>query len=60
MFLCKLFEGLKYWESFVMAEITETKVDIPKLAEELDNASPLEIMDRALALYGPDIAIAFR
>lgn len=43
-----------------MAEITETKVDIPNLAEELDNASPLEIMDRALALYGPDIAIAFR
>jgi len=45
--------------AIVAPEITETKVDIPNLAEELDNASPLEIMDRALALYGPDIAIAF-
>lgn len=31
-----------------------------KMAEELQNASPLEIMDRALAEFGNDIAIAFR
>lgn len=35
-------------------------MDIPKLAEELDSASPLEIMDKALSMFGDDIAIAFR
>ncbi|XP_051135240.1 5'-adenylylsulfate reductase 3, chloroplastic-like isoform X2 [Andrographis paniculata] len=30
-----------------------------KLAEHLENASPLEIMDRALEKFGNDIAIAF-
>lgn len=34
--------------------------DYEKLANELGNASPLEIMDRALAKFGNDIAIAFR
>lgn len=33
--------------------------DYEKLANELENASPLEIMDRALAKFGNDIAIAF-
>lgn len=31
-----------------------------ELAKELQNASPLEIMDKALAKFGNDIAIAFR
>ncbi|KAL5196666.1 hypothetical protein ABZP36_000178 [Zizania latifolia] len=34
-------------------------VDYDALAQELQGASPLEIMDRALALFGSDIAIAF-
>ncbi|KAJ9566175.1 hypothetical protein OSB04_002141 [Centaurea solstitialis] len=33
--------------------------DIEKLAKNLENASPLEIMDKALEKYGNDIAIAF-
>lgn len=33
--------------------------DYEKLAKELENASPLEIMDKALAKFGNDIAIAF-
>ncbi|KAL0300835.1 UNVERIFIED_CONTAM: 5'-adenylylsulfate reductase 1, chloroplastic [Sesamum radiatum] len=33
--------------------------DYEKLAEELQNASPLEIMDKALEKFGNDIAIAF-
>jgi len=35
-------------------------VDYEALARELDGASPLEIMDRALAMFGSEIAIAFR
>ncbi|CAK9206562.1 unnamed protein product [Sphagnum troendelagicum] len=34
-------------------------VDIERLEEELNSASPFEIMDQALALFGTDIAIAF-
>ncbi|XP_022877985.1 5'-adenylylsulfate reductase 3, chloroplastic-like isoform X2 [Olea europaea var. sylvestris] len=33
--------------------------DYEKLAKDLQNASPLEIMDRALEKFGNDIAIAF-
>ncbi|KAJ0921030.1 putative adenylyl-sulfate reductase (thioredoxin) [Helianthus annuus] len=33
--------------------------DIEKLAQDLEKASPLEIMDKALEKYGDDIAIAF-
>ncbi|KAK7264466.1 hypothetical protein RJT34_32075 [Clitoria ternatea] len=33
--------------------------DFERLAIDLDNASPLEIMDRALEKFGNDIAIAF-
>ncbi|KAG8365396.1 hypothetical protein BUALT_Bualt18G0100300 [Buddleja alternifolia] len=33
--------------------------DYDKLAENLENASPLEIMDKALEKFGNDIAIAF-
>jgi hypothetical protein len=32
-------------------------VDIERLEEELNSASPFEIMDQALALFGTDIAI---
>jgi len=38
----------------------EEEVNYEELAKELENASPLEIMDRALAKFGNDIAIAFR
>nr|CAB3454419.1 unnamed protein product [Digitaria exilis] len=34
-------------------------VDYEALAHELEGASPLEIMDRALAMFGSEIAIAF-
>ncbi|KAJ6837914.1 putative 5'-adenylylsulfate reductase 1, chloroplastic [Iris pallida] len=34
-------------------------VDYEKVAGELEGASPLEIMDRALEMFGNDIAIAF-
>lgn len=52
---------------FLLGEITEVveKVEVEvedyeKLARELENASPLEIMDKALEKFGTDIAIAFR
>ena len=35
-------------------------VDYEALARELEGASPLEVMDRALAMFGSEIAIAFR
>ncbi|ESW25955.1 hypothetical protein PHAVU_003G079800 [Phaseolus vulgaris] len=39
---------------------SETKdQDLHPIATHLDNASPLQIMDRALATFGSDIAIAF-
>ncbi|KAK8629518.1 hypothetical protein V6N13_078355 [Hibiscus sabdariffa] len=37
----------------------EEAEDFQQLAKELDNASPLEIMDKALEKFGDDIAIAF-
>lgn len=40
--------------------VVEDEVNFEELAKELENASPLEIMDRALAKFGNDIAIAFR
>lgn len=44
-----------------MAEKVEVKTDnYEQLARDLDSASPLEIMDRALKKFGDDIAIAFR
>lgn len=45
-----------------VAPEVEEKVDVEdyeKLADELQNASPLEIMDKSLAKFGNDIAIAF-
>lgn len=43
------------------AEANETQEeDYELLAYQLENASPLEIMDRALQKFGNDIAIAFR
>ncbi|XVF26056.1 hypothetical protein REPUB_Repub13aG0267100 [Reevesia pubescens] len=47
--------------TIVAPEVSE-KVEVEdyeQLAKELDNASPLEIMDRALEKFGNDIAIAF-
>ncbi|XP_074270135.1 5'-adenylylsulfate reductase 1, chloroplastic-like [Silene latifolia] len=43
---------------FVKDEEVEV-LDYEKLAKELEKASPLEIMDKALATFGNDIAIAF-
>lgn len=47
------------------AEILETEkvekfVDWEEMAKDLEHASPLTIMDRALEEFGNDIAIAFR
>lgn len=50
--------------SGLLAEVGETVEDevedYQKLAIELEDASPLEVMDKALAKFGNDIAIAFR
>lgn len=44
-----------------VGEKVEVEVeDYQKLAIGLENASPLEIMDKALAKFGNDIALAFR
>jgi len=46
----------------VFAELSE-KVetdDFEKLAKDLENDSPLEIIDKALEKFGNDITIAFR
>ncbi|KAJ4813173.1 APS reductase [Rhynchospora pubera] len=40
-------------------EVAAGPVDYEKLAAQLENASPLEIMDKALKMFGNDIAIAF-
>ncbi|KAG2445592.1 hypothetical protein HXX76_000204 [Chlamydomonas incerta] len=43
----------------VNAAAVEAKPDWPGLAAEMDNKSPLEIMDHALKTFGNDVAIAF-
>ncbi|KAI3724308.1 hypothetical protein L2E82_36080 [Cichorium intybus] len=43
---------------YVMEKAVEV-IDIEKLAKDLENSSPLAIMDEALEKYGNDIAIAF-
>ncbi|KAJ1428729.1 Thioredoxin-like superfamily [Sesbania bispinosa] len=40
-------------------EVTEKDEDFEQIAKDLVNASPLEIMDKALEKFGNDIAIAF-
>ena len=49
-------------ESAEVVEKVEVEVDenFEQLAKELENASPLEVMDKALEKFGNDIAIAFR
>jgi len=42
------------------AEVEKGEEDFEQLAKDLENASPLEIMDKALEKFGNDIAIAFR
>ncbi|XP_076935388.1 5'-adenylylsulfate reductase 3, chloroplastic-like [Bidens hawaiensis] len=42
----------------VMEQLAEIE-DFEKLAKDLENSSPLEIMDKALEKYGNEIAIAF-
>lgn len=41
-------------------EAVEKIEDFEQLAKNLENASPLEIMDKALEKFGNDVAIAFR
>lgn len=48
-----------YWEFAEVEDRIETE-DYEKLAKEMGQASPLEIMDKALEKFGNDIAIAFR
>ena len=43
-----------------MKEVEKEKEDFEQLAKDLENSSPLEIMDKALEKFGNDIAIAFR
>ncbi|KAL1334596.1 hypothetical protein HN51_063543 [Arachis hypogaea] len=46
--------------TIVASEVTHTEEeDYERLAFDLENASPLEIMDKALQRFGNDIAIAF-
>lgn len=53
------------WSGLIHGGLTEVSEkgeveDFEQLAKELNNASPLEIMDKALEKFGNDIAIAFR
>ena len=41
-------------------EVEVEEENFEQLAKELENASPLEVMDKALEKFGNDIAIAFR
>lgn len=50
---------LEYGEIAETAEKVEAE-DFEQLAKQLVNASPLEIIDKALEKFGDDIAIAFR
>ncbi|PUZ72196.1 hypothetical protein GQ55_2G374100 [Panicum hallii var. hallii] len=43
----------------VADEVAAPAADYEALARELEGASPLEVMDRALAMFGSEIAIAF-
>eukprot|EP00252_Welwitschia_mirabilis_P014929 TRINITY_DN32_c0_g1_i2.p1 TRINITY_DN32_c0_g1~~TRINITY_DN32_c0_g1_i2.p1 ORF type:complete len:440 (-),score=59.21 TRINITY_DN32_c0_g1_i2:677-1996(-) len=44
---------------FVIPPVKEKQVDYEQVAKDLLHASPLEIMDKALSMFGNDIAIAF-
>lgn len=55
--LILIFDGL------LSTEVEEKEGDVEdfeQLAKKLEDASPLEIMDKALEKFGNDIAIAFR
>lgn len=56
--------GLSDWQFLNFVEVVEKEraetEDFEQLAKDLENASPLEIMDKALEKFGDDIAIAFR
>ncbi|KAI3765896.1 hypothetical protein L2E82_15942 [Cichorium intybus] len=51
--------GDKSSEDLVNQKAVEV-IDIEKLVKDLENSSPLAIMDEGLEKYGNDIAIAFR
>lgn len=53
------------YDLFFVAQFAEVNdkretEDYEKMAKELENASPLQIIDKALEKFGNDIAIAFR
>lgn len=55
----------RFFDLFFVAQLTEVNdnrhaEDYEKMAKELENASPLQIIDKALEKFGNDIAIAFR
>lgn len=53
--------GCSVFDFAEFAEVVEKEEeDYEKLARDLENASPLEIMDKALEKFGNEIAIAFR
>lgn len=45
--------------TIVAPEVEKGEEDFLQIAKDLENASPLEIMDKALEKFGNDIAIAF-
>lgn len=50
-----------YYKTEVTEKLDVVEVeDFEELAKRLENASPLEIMDKALEKFKNDIAIAFR
>ncbi|KAH9611737.1 hypothetical protein KSS87_004696 [Heliosperma pusillum] len=53
------FVAHKTEEEVITVKEEVVELDYEKLAKELEKASPLEIMDKALATFGNDIAIAF-
>ena len=60
MFFVFCFCFLEGAEVVEKVEVEVVEEDYEQLAKELENASPLEIIDKALEKFGNDIAIAFR
>ena len=55
------FIGLSFWVAKTgNGKLIDDEDDFGKLARKLENASPLQIMDKALEIFGNNIAIAFR
>ena len=57
---CKDLKWALFVGKFSEVEDSVEAEDYEELAKQLGNASPLEIMDKALEKFGNEIAIAFR